>query len=177
MERAEAIAEREYRRSEAPLTNILPPTIAARLKGSTSEIADAYPEASILFADMAGFTARASDTSPEDLVHFLNSVYTRIDNIVERHGLEKIKTSGDAYMVVSGVPEALPDHACARSTGGHRIGCLPPFDWDWPVSLVGTKLWDVLTMVATPGELGHDACSDGTDSTGAFAIPGSSRPR
>src|SRR6267154_179025 len=62
---------------------------------------------------MAGFTARASDTSPEDLVHFLNSVYTRIDNIVERHSLEKIKTSGYAYMVVSGVPEALPDHACA----------------------------------------------------------------
>jgi adenylate cyclase len=113
MERAEAIAEREYRRSEGLLANILPPSIAARLKGSTSAIADAYPEASILFADMAGFTARASDTSPEDLVHFLNSVYTRIDNIVERHGLEKIKTSGDAYMVVSGVPEALPDHACA----------------------------------------------------------------
>jgi adenylate cyclase len=114
MERAEAAAEREHQRSEGLLVNILPPRVAERLKdGADSEIADAYPEASILFADMAGFTARASDTAPEELVRFLNSVYTRIDSLVERHGLEKIKTTGDAYMVVSGVPEALPDHAGA----------------------------------------------------------------
>ncbi len=60
---------------------------------------------------MAGFTARASDTTPEELVAFLNGVYTRLDGLVERHGLEKIKTTGDAYMVVSGVPEPLSDHA------------------------------------------------------------------
>jgi adenylate cyclase len=62
---------------------------------------------------MAGFTARASDTAPEDLVRFLNGVYRKLDNLVERRGLEKIKTTGDAYMVVSGVPEALRDHAGA----------------------------------------------------------------
>src|SRR5438045_7653722 len=62
---------------------------------------------------MAGYTARASDTTREDLVRFLNLVYTRIDSLVEHHGLEKIKTTGDAYMVVSGVPERLPDHAGA----------------------------------------------------------------
>ena len=112
--RAEAAAEREHQRSEGLLVNILPPRVAERLKDRAhSEIADAYPEASILFADMGGFTARASDTTPEDLVRFLNSVYTRLDSLVERHGLEKIKTTGDAYMVVSGVPEALPDHATA----------------------------------------------------------------
>jgi len=112
--RAEEAAEREHQRSERLLVNILPPSVAERLKDRTeSEIADAYPEASILFADMGGFTARASDTTPEDLVRFLNSVYTRLDSLVERHGLEKIKTTGDAYMVVSGVPEALPDHATA----------------------------------------------------------------
>jgi Adenylate cyclase, family 3 (some proteins contain HAMP domain) len=114
MERAEDTAEREHRRSEGLLVNILPPSVAARLKDRPeSEIADAYPEASILFADMAGFTARASDTTPEELVHFLNGVYTKIDSLVERHGLEKIKTTGDAYMVVSGVPQAVPDHAGA----------------------------------------------------------------
>jgi adenylate cyclase len=112
--RAEEAAEREHQRSEGLLVNILPPSVAERLKDRTeSEIADAYPEASILFADMGGFTARASDTTPEDLVRFLNGVYTRLDSLVERHGLEKIKTTGDAYMVVSGVPEALPDHATA----------------------------------------------------------------
>ena len=60
---------------------------------------------------MAGFTARARDMSPKDLVLFLNHVYTQLDRLVERHGLEKIKTSGDSYMVVSGVPEPWPDHA------------------------------------------------------------------
>jgi adenylate cyclase len=109
---AEAMVEREYERSESLLTNILPPHVAGRLKRQANAIiADAYTEASVMFADMAGFTARASDTAPEDLVRFLNGVYTKLDNLVERHGLEKIKTTGDAYMVVSGVPEALPDHA------------------------------------------------------------------
>jgi adenylate cyclase len=60
---------------------------------------------------MAGFTSRASDTPPDMLVAFLNDVFTRIDGLVERHGLEKIKTTGDAYMVVSGVPEPRSDHA------------------------------------------------------------------
>jgi adenylate cyclase len=112
--RAEERAEREHQRSESLLINILPPSVAERLKERQgSKIADAYPEASILFTDMAGFTVRASDTTPEDLVAFLDSVYTKLDSLVEHHGLEKIKTTGDAYMVVSGVPKPVPDHAAA----------------------------------------------------------------
>ena len=110
--RAEATAERERQRSEGLLVNVLPPKVAERLKHRPEgTIADAYPEASILFADMEGFTARARDTTPEELVWFLDHVYTRLDNLVERHGLEKVKTTGDAYMVLSGVPEPLSDHA------------------------------------------------------------------
>ena len=110
--RAEERAEREQQRSEDLLVNILPPGIAKRLKERPDvAIADAYPEASVLFADMAGFTARAGNLTPKDLVQFLNRVYTRLDSLVEGHGLEKIKTSGDSYMVVSGVPEPRPDHA------------------------------------------------------------------
>ncbi|HJQ57464.1 MAG TPA: adenylate/guanylate cyclase domain-containing protein [Vineibacter sp.] len=109
---AEATVEREYERSESLLVNILPPPVAERLKTRRDAvIADRYDDASILFADMAGFTARASDTPPDELVLFLNTVYSRLDALVERHGLEKIKTTGDAYMVVSGVPEARTDHA------------------------------------------------------------------
>ena len=94
---AEAAMEQEYQRSEALLANILPASIAKRLKDrSNSVIADKYDDASILFADIAGYTERASDTSPEELV--------------ARRGLEKVKTSGDAYMVVSGVPQPRPDH-------------------------------------------------------------------
>jgi adenylate cyclase len=110
--RAEERAEREHQRSENLLLNILPPDVALRLKDQPDvAIADAYPQASVLFADMAGFTARASNMAPQELVQFLNSVYAQLDNLVERHGLEKIKTTGDAYMVVSGVPTPRPDHA------------------------------------------------------------------
>jgi adenylate cyclase len=110
--RAEERAERERLRSENLLLNILPPHVALRLKDQPDvAIADAYPQASVLFADMAGFTARASKITPRDLVQFLNNVYAQFDNLVERHGLEKIKTTGDAYMVVSRVPESRLDHA------------------------------------------------------------------
>ncbi|MDA9408746.1 adenylate/guanylate cyclase domain-containing protein, partial [Bradyrhizobium sp. CCBAU 45384] len=73
-------------------------------------VADSYAEASILFADMASFTLRAADTTPEELVSFLNRVFSQLDGLVEQHELEKIKTSGDAYMVVGGVPAGRPDH-------------------------------------------------------------------
>lgn len=109
--RAEAAMESEYRRSELLLTNILPAKIADRLKDPGHQIiADRYDDASILFADIAGYTKRTSDTSPTELVRFLDGLYTDLDALVEHHGLEKIKTSGDSYMVVSGVPEPRDDH-------------------------------------------------------------------
>jgi adenylate cyclase len=108
---AEAAMEQEYQRSEALLANILPASIAERLKGgANSVIADKYDDASILFADVAGYTERSSETSPEELVAFLDGLYTSLDALVTRHGLEKIKTSGDAYIVVSGVPQPRSDH-------------------------------------------------------------------
>jgi len=109
--RAENSMELEYERSESLLANILPASVAARLKDPERDIiADKYEDASILFADIAGFTKRASDTSPADLVRFLDQLYTEFDALVDKHGLEKIKTSGDSYMVVSGVPVPRPDH-------------------------------------------------------------------
>jgi adenylate cyclase len=109
--RAREAMEAEYDRSERLLTNILPATIAERLKDpSRNIIADKYDDASILFADIAGYTKRASDTTPTDLVRFLDRLYTDLDALVDRHGLEKVKTSGDSYMVVSGVPEPREDH-------------------------------------------------------------------
>jgi adenylate cyclase len=110
--RAEAAMEQEYQRSETLLANILPASIAARLKDPKrdSMIADRYDDASILFADVAGFTERASRTAPRDLVEFLDGLYTEFDQLVDEHGLEKIKTSGDAYIVVGGVPHPRPDH-------------------------------------------------------------------
>lgn len=109
--RAEAAMEAEYERSEALLANILPTAVADRLKNPAVDvIADSYPDASVLFADIADFTRRASQTDPGQLVGFLNELYSGLDRLVEQHGLEKIKTSGDSYMVVSGVPDPRPDH-------------------------------------------------------------------
>lgn len=109
--RAERAIEAEYQRSESLLANILPTKVADRLKDpSRTVIADKYDDASVLFADIAGFTSRASDTPPTDLVRFLDQLYTKLDALVDRRGLEKIKTSGDSYMVVSGVPDPRPDH-------------------------------------------------------------------
>ncbi len=114
VDRAEKAMEAEYQRSEALLSNILPAPIAKRLKDPARNIiADKYDDASILFADIAGFTKRASDTAPTDLVRFLDTLYTDLDALVDRHGLEKIKTSGDSYMVVSGVPNPRDDHVQA----------------------------------------------------------------
>lgn len=109
--RAEHSMELEYERSESLLANILPGSVAERLKNpDRGIIADKYEDASILFADIAGFTKRASDTNPADLVRFLDLLYTDFDALVDKYGLEKIKTSGDSYMVVSGVPQPRPDH-------------------------------------------------------------------
>jgi adenylate cyclase len=109
--RARDAMKAEYERSERLLTNILPATIAQRLKDpSRNIIADKYDDASILFADIAGYTKRASDTAPTELVRFLDRLYTDLDALVDRHDLEKVKTSGDSYMVVSGVPEPRHDH-------------------------------------------------------------------
>jgi len=113
-DRAESVMEAEYERSEALLANMLPASIADRLKDPDRDvIADRYEEASVLFADMVGFTERASTTAPCDLVKFLDRLYSAFDELVDKHGLEKIKVSGDSYMVVSGVPRPRPDHVQA----------------------------------------------------------------
>ena len=109
--RAEAAMEVEYERSEALLANILPASVAARLKDPARNIiADKYDDASVLFADIAGFTERASDMEPDQLILFLDKLYGDFDALVDKHGLEKIKVSGDSYMVVSGVPQPRADH-------------------------------------------------------------------
>ena len=109
--RAEAAMEVEYNRSEALLANILPTSVAEQLKNPAhGVIADRYDDASILFADIAGYTKRASEIPPVELVRFLDRLYTTFDRLVDRHGLEKIKTTGDSYMVVSGVPTPRTDH-------------------------------------------------------------------
>ena len=122
MRRAEAALEDAYDRSEALLGNILPCTVAQRLKEPAhEEIADGYDDASILFADIAGFTAMSSHTPPAEVVRFLDHLYTDLDALAEKYRLEKIKTIGDSYMVVGGVPD--PGPITCETWRGSRSTC------------------------------------------------------
>lgn len=103
--------KQEHDRAENLLLNILPAPIAERLKRNPSTIADGYKMASILFADIENFTVISQKVSPETLVHFLNDVFSHFDLLAEKYGMEKIKTIGDAYMAVSGIPLWHEDHA------------------------------------------------------------------
>jgi adenylate cyclase len=105
----------EQGKSEKLLLNILPSPIVDRLKLSSDAIADGFAEATVLFADIVGFTELSSRLSPQELVHRLNEIFSAFDALVEKHGLEKIKTIGDAYMVVGGLPEPRADHAIAMA--------------------------------------------------------------
>jgi adenylate cyclase len=108
---AEESLAREHERSESLLRNILPDAIAERLKASPASIADSYSDVTILFVDIVGFTKLSETMSPAALVSLLNGVFSEIDDLTEKYSLEKIKTIGDAYMVVAGAPDRRPDHA------------------------------------------------------------------
>ena len=103
----------EKEKSERLLLNILPRPIADRLKQGERTIADSHAQVTVLFADLVGFTQLSSKTAPRDLVELLNEVFTQFDHLAEKHGLEKIKTIGDNYMLVGGLPLPRGDHADA----------------------------------------------------------------
>jgi len=107
-----AIKERERlaRENERLLLNILPPPIAQRLRAGEPLIADRFDDVTLLFADIVEFTRLSARLSPSELVGVLNEVFSVFDELVERHGLEKIKTIGDAYLVVGGLSDASADH-------------------------------------------------------------------
>jgi class 3 adenylate cyclase len=110
---AEAAIEAERARSDALLRNMLPESIAQQLKDAPHAIAQGHDAVTVLFADIVGFTPLSQTMTPQELVRLLNDVFTAFDAMAQRHGLEKIKTIGDAYMVVGGVPAARADHAAA----------------------------------------------------------------
>jgi class 3 adenylate cyclase len=105
--------QREEERSERLLLNVLPASIATRLKQHEDVIADGFADVTVLFADLVDFTRRSQRGSPQQVVQVLDELFSSFDQLTKRHGLEKIKTIGDAYMVAGGLPEPRPDHAQA----------------------------------------------------------------
>ena len=107
--------EEEKQKSERLLLNILPEAVANRLKAGEKSIADFFPEVTVIFADLVDFTEMVSRSKPESVLRILNLVFSRLDLLTQKHGLEKIKTIGDAYMAASGLPTAREDHAEAMA--------------------------------------------------------------
>lgn len=108
---AETRLEAEQNRSEKLLLNILPAQIAERLKNQEDEIANEFTSVSVLFSDIVGFTSFSEKIDPSELVRVLNDLFSRFDDLTEEFHLEKIKTIGDAYLAVAGIPEKSEMHA------------------------------------------------------------------
>ncbi len=111
--KSEVALRQARKRAELLLLNILPQPIAERLKQGkrTTTMAQSFEEVTVLFADLVDFTEFSSQTSPRELVEILNVIFSKFDQLAEQHGVEKIKTIGDAYMAVAGLPTPRPDHA------------------------------------------------------------------
>jgi adenylate cyclase len=114
--------EVEQAKSERLLLNVLPAPVASRLKESEQAIADGFPAATVLFADIVGFTPIAERLAPTNVVALLDRVFVRWDALAARHGVEKIKTIGDAYMVAGGLPIPRDDHAEAIADMALEMG-------------------------------------------------------
>jgi class 3 adenylate cyclase len=113
IEEDRASLARERERSERLLLSVLPAPIAERMKAGETRIAEHFSGVTVLFADIVGFTKLSTNVNPQELVELLDNIFSALDALAREHGLEKIKTIGDAYMVVSGVPVPMDDH-CER---------------------------------------------------------------
>ena len=105
-----------HRENQRLLLNVLPASIAEKLKRQEGIIAERYDDVSVLFADIVGFTPLSARLTPTELVEMLNRVFSGFDELADKHGVEKIKTIGDAYMAAGGLIEPNPDHLAAMAT-------------------------------------------------------------
>ena len=122
MREKNAVIENKNRENEELLLNVLPAPIANRLRGGEQGIADGFAEVTVAFADIVGFTAMSSEMPPADVVTLLNGLFTRFDEAAHELGIEKIKTVGDAYMAVCGLPDAGARPRRAHGAHGHPHG-------------------------------------------------------
>lgn len=170
----------EQEKSERLLLNILPGPIAQRLKQGESTIADSFADVTVMFADLVGFTKLSAHLSPAELVELLNEIFSAFDQLAEHYGLEKIKTIGDAYMVVGGLPTPRPDHAEAIAEMAldilARIAQLPP-KGDQPLSIrVGINTGPVEAGVIGTKKFTYDLWGDTVNTANrmeSHGIPGS----
>ncbi|MDA0747884.1 MAG: hypothetical protein O2954_15295 [bacterium] len=154
----------EQRKSERLLLNILPESIAQQLKQEPAIIANHFPEVTVLFADIVGFTRLSALISPEELITLLNEIFSAFDRLAETHGVEKIKTIGDSYMVVAGLPDPCSNHAQTVANMAldmkHEIECFKTRTGD-PLHLrIGIHTGPVIAGVIGTKKFSYDLWGD-----------------
>ncbi|GBF50913.1 adenylate/guanylate cyclase catalytic domain protein [Leptospira ryugenii] len=155
----------ERQKSENLLLNILPGPIAERLKGGEEIIADFFPDSSVLFADIAGFTVLSSKMNDaEKLVSILNDIFRDFDNITQEFGLEKIKTIGDCYMLAGGIPNSVPDHLERMAEAALRFCTVfnkIKSDWGYDINVrIGIHVGEVVAGVIGKYKFVYDLWGD-----------------
>ena len=160
----ERALEEERARSDALLHNILPEEIAARLRTEPGIIAEGVEDVSVLFADIVGFTPFAETLPPEELVKLLDGLFTVFDDLCGQHGVEKIKTIGDAYMAVAGVPRPDPDHAASiaeLALDMQAAAAIFAEHWPGPLALrIGISSGPVVAGVIGHSKFAYDLWGD-----------------
>jgi guanylate cyclase len=156
---------REQARSESLLRNILPVEVAERLKGGEGTIADRYDAVTVLFVDVVGFTPLAQRLPAEDLVGLLDRVFRELDALSERHGLEKIKTVGDAYIAVAGLPTPTDAESSAVAAAEMALDVFPAVERaagaDGPLHLrIGLHTGPVVAGVIGRRKFAYDLWGD-----------------
>jgi class 3 adenylate cyclase len=156
--------DRLHRENERLLLSILPAAIAKRLKSGDARIADHFPEVSVLFADIVDFTVLSGGMSPKPLVSLLDDLFTQFDELAHRHRVEKIKTIGDCYMAVCGVPDPRLDHADALAEMAlEMIECLKQFNTGHSTSIrirIGMNTGPVVAGVIGRSKFTYDLWGD-----------------
>ena len=136
IEERNRVIEEEKGRSERLLLNILPARVADELKASGTSEPQSFDDVTVLFSDLVGFTKISASIAPHDLIAELNLIFTRFDEIMESHGCERIKTIGDAYLAVCGMPEPNAAHAQTMVTAAiEMLQAMRTHAAAWPIRI------------------------------------------
>ncbi|MES2766666.1 MAG: tetratricopeptide repeat protein [Bacteroidota bacterium] len=142
IEKEREIERREQKATYKILNKIFPRSVVDRLRDGESPLADYYPDTTILFLDLVDFTTLSSNIPPRQLLYLLNSIFATCDKVIAEHGLEKIKTIGDAYMAASGVPEQTEDHLLkAAQASLQLLKALQELVVNIPQDIEGDRTW------------------------------------